>query len=146
MLDRECQLLGLQPSGRSHQAIERHTQRVRGWFGAEAGDHAATGVGMIDRDLQLLDELAVDGFDDLAQGVEQVTPGVRRLVLLVATWHGQQRDVAVVVQRRNQRRADGAFVAHDHEVVLGAEQFGADDDIGDIGWSPLDVANDAAPR
>jgi hypothetical protein len=63
-----------------------------GEFGQEPRTQAPHRVGMINLDVELFGQLAVDGLDDLANGIEQMADSRRQLTFLVAAGQGQQVD------------------------------------------------------
>jgi len=54
--------------GLTEEVIEVERQGVSGELGLDAGAEAADGLGAVPLPLELLDELTVDGLDDLSEG------------------------------------------------------------------------------
>jgi hypothetical protein len=64
-------------------------------FGQQAGAESPEGMGMIELDVELFGQLAVDGLDDLAHCIEQTAVRLGQLTPLIAAGQGQQTHVSI---------------------------------------------------
>ena len=96
MLVWEGKGLDLQEVLLTEQAVEIDAQGVGRQLGIKPSTQAPESMGMVDLDVKLLRELAINGLDDLADPVNRLPHGWRQLPLLVTTRQGTQPDAIVV--------------------------------------------------
>ena len=77
--------LDAQPLGIAQQAIEINTQRVGGQLGIQPSTQPPKAVGVVGLDLELLGQLSIHRFDDLADLVDQPSHLARHLRFLIAS-------------------------------------------------------------
>jgi hypothetical protein len=73
---------------------------------------------MINLNVELLSELAVDGFNKLAGGIDQLANRFRPLLALIAPRHGIQTDRVGDQERFSLCLADIALVGQDLQVMV----------------------------
>src|SRR5258708_29216972 len=98
-------------------------------FGQQTGTQTPKGVGMIDLQVELLSQLAVDGLDNLSNRIEGAADSLRRLVGLVTTGQGHQLEAIVPQQLAGQLRTDIAFVTKDGQISVFRQQFSANSQV-----------------
>jgi hypothetical protein len=98
MIDRESQSLDLQEVRLAQKTIEIDAKCMCGEFGIETCTEAPKRMGMIGLDVELLSQLAIDGFDHLSSRIEEMLDVGRQLALLVAAWQGVQTNAIVFKQ------------------------------------------------
>ena len=98
MLDRESQRLDLQEISFAEQAIQIDTQGMGRQLGQKPGAQPPKGMGVIDLNVELFDQLSIDGLDDLPDGIEGVSDCRRRLIRLVTTRQSHQLEAIVLEQ------------------------------------------------
>ncbi len=101
---------------------------------------------VIDLDVELLRQLAVDRLDDLTDGVGGPLDGPWQLLPLVATRRRQQADAVVSPQLGRLLDADVRLVTNGGEVGMLAQQFEAHLQVGGVGRGQLEVEDDSAQR
>src|SRR5215813_3200048 len=126
MLDRKSQVFDLQDIGITEQAVKVDAQRMGGEFSQQAGTQAPKGMGMVDLKVELLGQLAVDGFDNLPDGIEGASDGFRGLIGLVGTRQRHEVETIVMQQLAGQFSTDIAFVTKDGQVGMLSQQLRAD--------------------
>src|SRR5438034_4592728 len=144
MLDRESQRLDLQEISFAEETIEINTQSMGGKFSQQTGTQAPKGMSVVDLNVELLGQLTVDGLDNLANGVERASDGLRRLVGLVAARQGHQVEAILAEQLTSQFSADVALVAKDGQIGMFGQQFSAHIKISRTGGSQLKIQDHPA--
>lgn len=84
MLVRESQGFDLQEVRLAQETIDINAQGMSGEFGVQTGTQAPKRMGMIGFNVELLSQLAIHGFDDLAHCLHQSFDSGRHLLFLVA--------------------------------------------------------------
>ena len=94
---------------------------------------------MVDLKVELLGQLPIDGFNNLADGIEGVAQGFRGLAGLVAAGQGQEREPIMVEQLESQFSTDVALIAKDGQVGMFGQEFGPDRQVSGVGWCQLEI-------
>lgn len=144
MLNRESQRLDLQEIGIPEQAIEIDTQGMGCELGEKPGAQPPKGMGVIDLNVELLDQLTIDGLDDLPDGIEGFPNGRWRLVGLVTSRQGHEFEAVVLEQLPRQIGADVALVAKDSQIGVFGQQFSTHRQIRGTGRSQFKIQNQPA--
>ena len=97
---------------------------------------------MIDLQMELLDQLTIDGLDELPEVVVQMAVSGRDLDGLIRTRERQQANRPFGLQSRSKARADVPFIAQHREILMLGQQFRSDGNIRLIGRSQFEVPND----
>lgn len=100
---------------------------------------------MIDLDIELFDQLTIDSFNHLTNGVESLANGWWRLDGLVAAGQSHAAEAIGFEQLPCQVSTDIGFVAKDGQVGLFGQQFSAHPQISGTGGSQLQIQDDT-PR
>ena len=141
MLVREGESLDLQEVSLAEQAVNVDGQGVRREFGVESGTQAPKGVGMIGFDVELVVELAIDGFDNLADVIDEVAGLRRELFFLILPRQGVQADAIEMPQFSGFGGTDISFVANDGQVGMVEQQVKTHVQVGGAGGSQGKVDN-----
>jgi hypothetical protein len=94
---------------------------------------------------KLCGQLAIDGFDDLAEQDEEAANRLRELTLLVTPGQGEQTNAIVLPEFGCFLCTDERPVADDVPVCMLGQEFAADSQVRDAGRSQLEVEDEAAP-
>src|SRR5262249_52797325 len=98
-------------------------------------------MSMIELNVELLSQLTIDGFDNLADSVEGATEGLGQLAVLVAARQGEEFEPIVRQELLSQLSAHVAFVAKDGQIPMLRQQFRADGQVGSTGRSQFKIQN-----
>ncbi len=99
---------------------------------------------MVGLDLELFDQLAVDGFNDLAQRVKEATDRLGELSLLVASGQGVQTDAIVLPKFGSDLSTDIGFVADDVAVAVLRQEFAPYFQVKDTGRGEFEIEDETA--
>ena len=128
----------------AQEAIEPEAEGVCGEFGQKPCRQPPKGMGMVRLDGELSSQLAIDGFDQLAQMVMPLPHLRGGLPDLVGTGERQQADIPLNDKGGCEGGTDVAFVPQDGKIMVGLQQFCGDGHIRRMGGSQREVADDPA--
>ena len=99
---------------------------------------------MVGLDLELSDQLAADGFNDLAQRVKEAADRPGELSFLVTSRLGVQTDAVVLPEFGCDLGTDIGFVADDVAVAVLCQEFPSDRQVKDAGRRELEIGDETA--
>src|SRR4030065_2138972 len=134
MLIRESQGLDLKEIWLTQKAIDVNAQGMSRQLTVQTSTQSPKGVGIVLLNRELSRQLAVDGLDQLTEGIVQMLESRRNSLLLVCSRDGAQQDAVFLPQCRRFLCTDVAFVSQHLLVGMFTQQFKSGFQISTVGW------------
>jgi hypothetical protein len=144
MLIWESQSLDLKELRLAQQAIDIDTKGMSSQLGVKPSTQTPKSVSVVGFDIELFGKLVIDGFNDLANGIEKPPDVTWQLLLLISPGEGSQTDTIVEPEFSSLFSADVALVAQDIQIGMFTQQLKADLQIGCMGWSQFEIKDQPA--
>ena len=117
---------------------------MSGELGVKAGAQSVESMRMVGLDLELSDQLAAYGFNDLAQRVKESADRPGELSCLVTSRQGVQTDAVVLPEFGCDLGTDIGFVADDVAVAVLCQEFPSYRQVKDAGRRELEIGDETA--
>ena len=146
MLDGKSEVLDLEDIGRTAATIEVEAEGMGGELGQQARGEAPETLGVVDLQMELLGQLAVDRLDDLAGPIEHLADRLGHRLPGVAPRQGEQLYAVLRPQARRHRLADEGLVAQGGQIGVLRQQLFPGLQLPHIGRGQQEIEDDSGER